>query len=128
MTLHLFPPAFEALAAPLLAADLLGKSELYAAHHLGLLAGEARPWVLLAAALALRAPGLGHTGADLAVLHDQLSRVALDRTAARSRATACPGDLAGRGADQSAGGQQFGRPPAVGLATAPAANPPDGDL
>ena len=77
-TLHLQRPELEVLVAPWLSAGLLDSSELYAAHHLGLLVGESRPLVLLAAALALRAPGAGHTGADLAALHPTLNAAAAE--------------------------------------------------
>lgn len=59
------PGVDDGLLAEFNRADVLGTSDVHAALRLGDLVGESSPEVLLAAALAVRAPRFGHVFADL---------------------------------------------------------------
>lgn len=63
----------DGLLAKFNAADVLGSSDVHAALRLGALAGESSEEVLLAVALAVRAPRFGHVFADLSSVVETIS-------------------------------------------------------
>ncbi len=70
--LHLLDAAFEARAQPLLEAGVLAQAELLIVDSVASRFDEHDPDVLLALALALRAPRFGHVGVDLKKVREQV--------------------------------------------------------
>jgi exodeoxyribonuclease V alpha subunit len=88
--------AFEARAAPLHAARVFAPEDLYAVDAVAERFGERDPEVLLALALAARAPRAGHAGVDLMRVRDHLDLAPshADAAAAAAFEAAWPSDSA----------------------------------
>ena len=78
--LFLHNRAFEALAAPFLAAGVLREADVALVDAVAPRWGEGDPRVLLALALAVRAPRAGHVGVDLRTARERVAAEALGRS------------------------------------------------